>query len=125
MSRLTMQNLAEDTLDKDKRKEEKELKKRLGGSFDFARPQQWNDRLRDEMNINPRFYVWEYPAEGENSIGGKPTNLAEEWVAKYLDPFYTMKYILTEISNGTYFKEGVDSFMLDNIKEVIKKIEEA
>ena len=40
---------------------------------DFAKPQEWCDKLRNEMQVNSIGFVWSYQKEG--SMWGEPMNL--------------------------------------------------
>lgn len=43
-------------------------------NVDSAKPQQWSDKMRDEMQVNPFWYVWSYQ---HTRIFGKPEHLLE------------------------------------------------
>lgn len=51
----------------------------LDKNVDSARPQPWSDKMRDEMQVSPMWYVWSYQQVG---VWGKPENLLEALIKK-------------------------------------------
>jgi hypothetical protein len=48
-------------------------------NVDSARPQPWSDKMRDEMQADPMWYVWSYQ---KTRIFGKPEHLLEALINK-------------------------------------------
>ena len=51
----------------------------LDRNVDSAKPQEWCDKMRNEMRVNPWMYVWSYKDSG---MSGKPECLNEHLLNK-------------------------------------------
>lgn len=51
----------------------------LDKNVDSARPQPWSDKMRNEMQVSPMWYVWSYQQVG---VWGKPEHLLEHLMTK-------------------------------------------